>query len=234
MAKLWAALTSSRWGAFLAAGLLILLLVMTGQVFKTNLKLSAPELIYPGFFLAVALIIAGVVFAFLESTKEPSKGNNPRAAQVIAAKKYSVDFVQPQANSRLYPPLTLKGTIRPATLPDGWKLWLFNEGTQNGFVAFWPQEEAIKAGKGVWEVEYMPTPIYRDGDRRKLHIYLVGPDGQKLIGLYRQLNRHFALPQGGNFLGIAGTALTSDIVSISEMLPITLKKAKVPPPGSSS
>jgi hypothetical protein len=175
-------LTESAWRACFWAGLILIVLAACGRLLViADAKVVNPEFLIPIFVLGTILLL---VTAFVALTE--ARGTTPTGAPSPAiAKKDYVATVDSPTNKTVPIPVLIAGTLK-RTLPDGFQLWLVNHGTENGHAAFWPQTEAKVVGKR-WSVTYEPREFEHLSTRR-LQMYLVGKEAQKLLSYFKQAN----------------------------------------------
>jgi hypothetical protein len=215
----WSGPIQTAWKACFWLGSTLVLLSVTGGIWKTDLKVANPEFLLPTFCTGIVLLLVPAFVAVLEALKSHSS-KTIATAPVLSG--FKVAFKEPQPDQKHAPPIKLKGTINKK-LPEGFKLWLVNEGSGS---ERWPQDEArvLLDSWRNWSVEYRPAN-FSDNDGRTLRIYLVGQDGQALIEAYKRINRFHTKP-GDHWPPM--TERTKDMGPVSPTFSFKLALAKAP------
>jgi len=218
----WSGAIQTAWKACFWLGSTLVLLAVTGGIWKTDLKVANPEYLLPTFCVGIGLLVVPAFVAVWEALKSHSSRTIPNVPALTA---FKVAFKEPKPDEKHTPPIKFSGTINKK-LPEGFKLWLINEGSVSS--ERWPQDEArIQSDNWKnWSVEYRPAN-FSDNDGRTLRIYLVGQDGQALIEAFRRINRfHTKDKPGSNWAPMSEQ--TKDMWPVSPTISFKLALAKAP------
>jgi hypothetical protein len=222
----WSGPVQTAWKACFWIGSTLVLLAITGGIWKTDLKVANPEFLLPAFIVGVCLLSVPAAVSILEAWR--SSTHKEAAAPMPGNLKVTVK--EPKPNTKHPPPVLLAGTINKK-LPEGLKLWLVNVGTGTGR---WPQGEVTLESDNWrnWSVVYRPGN-FEDNEPRNLRIYVVGQDGLALIQAYDRINNfHGKHAPPGGLPGL--TLLTEDMKPVSPIIPIRLEKTRGAPTAPSS
>jgi hypothetical protein len=181
--RFWTAVADKLWLAFLVSGLGLLLIGSVGKVPWFNLDVVN---IYFQIILVAAgvmLLLGGIYFGKYQPPKPEPARPTRQGKTAIDAALYEITIKSPKWGQELSPPVSISGTMKKK-LPDGYELWLINTGTQNGQPAYWPQDFAVINNNGGWTLKYRPREFHL-GEERRMNLYIVGKDGQRLFAYYR-------------------------------------------------
>jgi hypothetical protein len=192
----------------LAVGAILLATAATGGWPQLYIAVSEPLWRYVIGVCGVLLLIAAVGFVFLER-KIPYRPSATRAG-------VSIDHPADGISVRVPCPVTGRCKRRP---PDS-QLRLF---IMAGQEKFWPQDEIRVAPDLSWRTE-LRAAHFKDGEKRRFAIFLVGKDGQALI-------RHYTVageavrdiePKDPTRPWPGITALTDDVVQSTDAREVTI------------
>jgi hypothetical protein len=138
------------------------------------------------------------------------------------AKDYAVTLESPKSDEVTVPVL-ISGTLKKK-LPSYLHLWLISHGAEHGIVAFWPQTEAILTDR-KWTVTYGPRE-FKNLESRRLQMFVVSDEGQKLFNYYRQANQYHTKGAAVHWSGILQRP--ADMVAVSSEINIKLRTAPIP------
>ena len=112
----------------------------------------------------------------------------PAVASRPSCEEYGVTLVQrTQEVADSMQAVVVTGSLRQ--LPSDYRLWLAAVGP-SGSREYWPRGEVKEEGRS-WTLEVRPELKTRE-DRKRFAVFVVGPDGQKLIQQYRVAMRQVA------------------------------------------
>lgn len=211
------------WRALLFAGILLAILSVTGQVYKTDLEVRYPQFL--PFLLAASLVLIGVaiILAVREEWFPPPSPNGHPKPKTDIAKSIGVEITQPKFGAKLPPPVTMTGKVKKQPDDEGLQLWLFNLARGDRGPDYYPHGSIVVSKAKTWTTK-LTANRYNDGDERNLQLFLVGPDGQKLIAAYRQYNKFYA---GDDKPWQPLHNITSDTVPACPIFQILLEKKAV-------
>jgi hypothetical protein len=106
----------------------------------------------------------------------------PAVASHQLCEEYGVTLVQ-QKQEVAEPKQTVVVTGSVERLPSDYDLWLV--ASPSGSRGYWPRCEVKKGGRS-WTVE-VPAGLNSRDDRKHFGVFVVGPEGKKLIQQYREV-----------------------------------------------
>ena len=197
-------------------GALLLATGATGGWPQVKVVVSEPLWRY---FIAACgfiLMFAAVVFAFVERTSLKSKSIDKKKAGV------SIDY--PSEGDRVTVPSAVTGKCKNP--PKGTQLWLFMVPGEGKGLRYYPQDQIRIRDDHSWRAELRAT-TYKDGDRRRFAIFLVGENGQALIHHFKTAGDAInAIEPKSSVRPWPGISLlTSDIVQATDTREVTLSRA---------
>ena len=220
----WSGPIQTAWKACFWVGATLVILAVTGGIWRTDLKVANPQFLLPTLMVGIGLLFVPAVVAILEAWGSFSS-TTTNTAPVPTGVRITVE--EPLPDKKYAPPVQLTGTINKK-LPEGFKLWLINEG--GSATEVFPQGEVVvqRDNWRNWNAEYSPR-IFADGDKRTMRIFILGQDGLALIRAYEHINRfHLNFDPGGKveprrWSGIP--VLTKDMKPVSPSISLRLAKS---------
>jgi hypothetical protein len=213
----WRSVADKFWLACFVAGIFLSIIGATGTVPYVTQPVANVYFQILLFGVGLALIALGA-YARMSAPEIDSDKKKVGESRTINAKTYGVVITTPKEGAKVVSPVQIQGTIK--TRLGDLELWLVNVGDVSGEPAYWPQRKVYPGTNNKWSVTYTPVPGFRNGDRRRLRLYLVGKDGQALITAFRKTHEEFAMPQKLPWIGL--TRLTADMVQAGATLQIIL------------
>ena len=167
--KFWTAVAEKFWLAFLISGLSLLVIGSTGKIPWLNLDVANVYFQIVLIVVGMVLVAGGLYFAKHQPPKpEPTK-TNKQGKPAIDVASHEITVKAPKWGEARTSPVIISGSIKKK-LPNGYRLWLINKGTQNGHPAYWPQDPADINDKGSWTLKYQPRN-FKEGDERRKFFY---------------------------------------------------------------
>jgi hypothetical protein len=213
----WNQVAKQHWLTTFVGGVFLLVLGTTKGIPAWGLAADAP-FHYVLIVVGVALLLVAIVFMWLAFHRTTTSGPKPK----FEPNKYFSTITSPAEDSKLLPPVTVKGKLKRA-LPANVELCLCSEARVGVRSVLYPQSTMEFIDKVNWTSVYNPGE-YKDGQRRTLRLFFVGKDGQALIALYKKANDR--LPKGEPWTPITDRA--ADMYPASDELHVILQK----PPGA--
>src|ERR1700682_2066940 len=104
----WSGPTQTAWKACFWFGSTLVLLAVTGGIWKTDLKVANTQFLLPTFCIGIALLLVPAFVAVSEALKSHSS-KTIATAPVLSG--FRVAFREPQPDQKYAPPIKLTGTI---------------------------------------------------------------------------------------------------------------------------
>ncbi|MGO8914545.1 MAG: hypothetical protein ACLQJR_01395 [Stellaceae bacterium] len=208
--------------ACLIAALLLLACGATGQV-PGFAPIKEPIFQWLLIVLGALLLVPSVALLVMELRAKPASPSSSPSV-VPDPEKLGFAITEPKIDAPQRETINFAGTLKRRP-PKGFEIWLIlMEGQPGSAINYWPYRplhiSSPRKKQVRWSVTYVAKPK-KPSERRRLHFYLVGPDGQKLIRLYSKLNSHFEKPDGA-WDGIVD--FTSDITPIGDPIAVTVTR----------
>lgn len=213
------ALLTHRPALFLFAGMLLVLLAATAgfAVYGTVIPVREAEWRYFVAALGVLLVAISILLAWREALPAAPRLPDPKAlGAVFRAEAQGLD-------------LRFWGVAR--RVPDGFELWILQVAGDGKARRYWPWASVTPGRDGSWETELaydaLPEPPHKT-----FALFLVGPDGQRLIHYFQIAAGRLRAANGAGAPGIP--ELTADMLCCSDERTVDLfeiRRAAAPAPA---
>jgi hypothetical protein len=230
MDKYFRALIEKAWLVFLLAGLAMLFVGVFGRTPIGDFEGAAEIFRLPLGILGALVIVAS--FALVAAAQLwPTSAPIPTTATKKALSppfdplEYGVQVKKPKKDGEIvHPPLTISGTVKKA-LPKGYELWMVSIGGPTGAPEYWPHKKVEILSDRTWEFDY--DPKFKQGELRRLQLYILGEEGQKLVFSTKYINEQHDKtstmnPKPGHFPVLR---TTSDFFEACPLIRIKLSSA---------